>query len=143
VTTTAPALDFGGDLSTFAGADGAVDVDPLGPLLTGPRVALEGIARRLSTPRGALTYAGLPDYGYDLMALAAKRMSALAQLRAAAAIQQEAAKEQGVLGCTARVVAESNTTFRVELSVRLASGPYQLVLSVTDLSLTVLKVASG
>src|SRR5688500_17678068 len=138
-----PTLDFGTDLSTFAGADGAIDVNPLGTLISGPRIALEGIARRLSTPRGALTYAGLPDYGYDLMALAAKRMSPLAQMRAAAAIQQEASKEQGVLGVSAEVTQLSLTSFRVALSVRLADGPYSLVLAVSDLSISILKAARG
>jgi hypothetical protein len=136
-------LDFGADLSTFQGAEGAIDCDPLGPPMTGPRVALEGIARRLSTPAGALAHAGLPNYGFDLMALAGKRMSPIAVARAQARIADEASKEQGVIGVTATITALSLTAFHVSLSVRLADGPYTLVLSVSDVSVAVLRADRG
>lgn len=135
--------DFGVDISTFAGVEGSIDVDPLGPAMSGPRVALEGIARRLSTRHGSLAHAGLPDYGFDLTTLAAKRMSNVAKLRAQERIRQEAEKEQGVLGVTATISEIQPNSFRVTLSVRLASGPYPLVLQVSNLSVQVLRTVSG
>jgi hypothetical protein len=136
-------LDFGTDLSTFAGDEGAVDLDPLLPPMSGERVALEGIARRWSTPRGSLGFAGLPDYGYDLMTLAAKRMSPLAIARAQAALAAEAAREQGVLGCSVSIVETSQNNYRVTASVRFASGPYTLVLSVDQLTIQLLRASRG
>lgn len=124
-------LDFGTDLSTFQGLDGVPDIDPLGPAMTGPRVALEGIARRLNTPAAMLSYAGLPNYGFDIMSLAGKRMSPIAIKRAEQRIADEAAREQGVIGVTATITTLDPTSFRVSLSVRLADGPYPLVLDVT------------
>ncbi len=132
-----PTVDLGIDLSSFQGDDGAPDIDPLGPPMTGERVALEGIARRLNTPAGSLFHAGLDDYGFDIMSLAGKAMSPVAIKRAELRIQQEAEKEQGVIGVTATITRADLTTFRVALSVRLASGPYPLVLDVTKGAVTV------
>ena len=149
MTTTGPTfaaeLDFGQDISTFSGAEGAVDFDPLVPPMEGVRVPLEGIARRWSTPRGSLSFVSEEhdDYGYDFMQLAAKRMSPLAIARAEAALAQEASREQGVLGMTVRITNPALGAYVVTGSVRLASGPYTLVLSVADVTIQSLKVTRG
>lgn len=136
-------VDLGSDISTFAGLLGAVDFDPLFPEMTGARVALEGIARRLSTPRGSLGFAGLPDYGYDLITLCGKRMSPLAIARAEAAIAREASAEQGVRKATATITETAPMTYHVSIAVELADGPYSLVLSVSNLSIQLLRAARG
>lgn len=51
---------LGVDIST----PGAVDLDPYFGLVSEGRCLVEGIARRLVTPRGALL--NYPTYGYDL-----------------------------------------------------------------------------
>lgn len=135
--------DFGVDLSTFQGAEGSIDFDPLLPNMTGPRVALEGIARRWDTIRGSLSFAGLPNYGYSIRALCGKRMSPLAIARAQEALAQEARQEQGVLGCSVQITETAPSQYRVVGKVSFASGPYTLVAQASAQLFQLLKVSRG
>jgi hypothetical protein len=60
--------DYGSDFGTFIiGPDGGQDLDPTFAPITGPRVVLETLARRLLTPNGMLE--DDPGFGFDLRVL--------------------------------------------------------------------------
>jgi phage baseplate assembly protein W len=112
--------DFGTDISTFP------DLDELLEQQSGRRVLLESVARRMSTPRGALWWA--PSYGSDLGAILDGPVSD-AQLRAnATALQQQLAQDERIL--SARVEASyvaATRSLRILVSITDASGPFERV----------------
>lgn len=135
------ATDYGTDISTFAGVGGLVDIDPRFPLISGPRVPLEHVARRLMTMSGTLP--GGQDGGFDLTTMAGKRMSAVTIKRAEARIAAEAARDQRVRSAEARIEQVSQDRFRVRVSVRLVDGPFSLVLSVSSVTVELLEIDRG
>lgn len=133
---------YGSDLSTFAGPDGTPDIDPLFRPITGPRVVLEAVARRLMTPRG--TMPGAPNYGFDLMGLLGKKMTRVEIERAKRDIEAEANRDERVESAkVVEFVETSKNKFRLRLSVTLAEGPFTLVLSITDVSVQLLQADKG
>lgn len=112
--------DFGSDISTFP------DLDELLEPQSGRRVLLESVARRMSTPRGALWWA--PSYGSDLGAILDGPVSD-AQLRAnATALQQQLAQDERIL--SARVEATyvaATRSLRIIVSITDADGPFERV----------------
>jgi len=114
------AADFGSDISTFP------DLDELLEPQSGRRVLLESVARRMSTPRGALWWA--PSYGSDLGAILDGPVSD-AQLRAnATALQQQLAQDERIL--SARVEASyvaATRSLRIIVSITDADGPFERV----------------
>lgn len=129
---------YGSDISSFAGIGGALGVDPLMPLISGPRVVLEDVARRFMTVRGSIPNA--PDFGFDLISLAGKRMNAVQIERLRSEIENEAEKDQRVLSAkVVEFVETGRTSFRMGLSLKLASGPFTLTLAVADVTLTILQ----
>ena len=114
------AADFGSDISTFP------DLDELLEPQSGRRVLLESVARRMSTPRGALWWA--PSYGSDLGAILDGPVSD-AQLRAnATALQQQLAQDERIL--SARVEASyvaATRSLRILVSITDADGPFERV----------------
>ena len=112
--------DFGSDISTFP------DLDELLEPQSGRRVLLESVARRMSTPRGALWWA--PSYGSDLGAILDGPVSD-AQLRTnATALQQQLAQDERML--SARVEASyvaATRSLRILVSITDADGPFERV----------------
>jgi phage baseplate assembly protein W len=94
--------------------------------IAGRRVLLESVARRMSTPRGALWWA--PSYGSDLGAILDGPVSD-AQLRAnATALQQQLAQDERIL--SARVEATylgDARALRIIVSITDAEGPFERV----------------
>jgi hypothetical protein len=61
---TIDTTNYGSDLSTYANpASGIADLDPTFTVISGPRVVVERIARKLMTPTGSMLKAG---WGFDL-----------------------------------------------------------------------------
>lgn len=132
---------YGSDISTFQ-ASGAVDVDPSLATHDGARVILELCARRLMTPRGFLEDA--PDAGYDLMGQMAARMSPLKRQRMRADIRAELIRVQGVLDVVvADFVDLGGGAWRIPISVRLAEGPFSLVLQASNLDVALIRADKG
>lgn len=95
------------------------------------------LARRLSTPRGALDHD--PNYGYDLRGSLNEGLTqtALSQLRGA--ISSECEKDERVLRCDADVVyIAASSSLTVNLTITTNDGPFALVLQVTSVSVDVL-----
>lgn len=132
---------YGSDVSTFAGPGGTPDIDPLLPPITGPRVVLERVARRLITPRGSMPEA--PLYGYAIQDQLARRMRPVDRERMKNDIVQEAEKEPGVKSATVAELSKVGAgKFRMRLSIQLAEGPFALVLSVDQVTVALLSADS-
>jgi hypothetical protein len=91
------------------------------------------------TPRGRLI--GYPDYGYDLTQFVNADMSPreLAALRAGA--EAEALKDERVLSCDVSSTLESDGTLTIVGSIVTAIGPFDLTVSVSDVTLTLLSMS--
>ncbi len=129
---------YGTDIETFAGPGGTVDIDPLLPLISGPRVVLVRVARRLITPRGFLPEA--PLYGYALADQLGRRTRAIDRERMKVEIEEEAEKEQFVK--SAKVIEFTKTGFgkyRISLRITLAEGPFRMVLGVDQVTTALLE----
>ena len=131
---------YGSDLSTFAGSGGGVGADPLFRPITGPRVVLEAVARRLMTPRGALL--DFPDYGYDLQGLIGKRLTGVAKRRIESDIKAECEAEERVLSATIIDFVETAlNSFRAQIQLTLAEGTFDLVLGVDEVTVRIHRAA--
>lgn len=131
---------YGSDLSTFSGSGNSIGLDPLGTPITGPRVVLEAVARRLMTPRGSLP--GFPQYGFDLMGLLGKRLTPVAKKRIEADIVAECEADERVLKATiVEFVETSKDQYRLRIALQLTEGPFALVLSVSQVTVELLQAA--
>jgi len=141
MTTSAPQdLAYGSDLSTFV--DGVADLDPTFAIITGPRVVAEALARRFMQEAGTLE--DDPRYGYDLRQETGARLTAVRRVRIAAKIVAQCQEDPRVLSATvAELTSDTPGRFRVSVKVTLASGPFDLVLSVSAVTVEILKVARG
>jgi hypothetical protein len=131
---------YGTDLSTYAG--GVLDIDPLLPVLTTSRTVLESCVRRLTTPRGFLRWA--PDYGYDLRSKLGQRMSPIARARMASDIVAELERDERVRAAEVQEFSDQgNGRWRLRIGVRLAEGPFTLVVQASTLTVELLRTEQG
>lgn len=113
--------EFGFDISTFP------DLDPRFRLISGPRVVVEAIARRLTTPRGSLLSDS--DYGWDVRQLLLAEGDAKSDARALADIQAQAQADERVL--SARVTLDRvGESLSITVRFTTQEGPFAFVLSV-------------
>jgi len=129
------AVDYGTDISTYR--DG--DLDRSFTLISGTRVLAEAIARRLETPRGALI--GDPNYGTDIRGWLNKDFvdSEAALFRLKTAIEDEASKDERVIGAEATVLYDpAEKRLRITIAIEGAAGPFDLVLAVSQVRLELL-----
>ncbi|MBI2392825.1 MAG: hypothetical protein HYV09_24785 [Deltaproteobacteria bacterium] len=125
---------YGLDVSTFV--DG--DLDPFFRPIAGPRVVAEAIVRRWTTPTGALFYD--PAFGIDVRELLSRALSphALFALRAQLAAQAE--EDERVLEAHVEVeLAAATRRLVIRARIRIAEGPFALVVAIDDLSLSLLE----
>ncbi len=115
------------------------DLDPLGRLVSGKTALAQGLARRLTTPRGGLFYD--TNYGTDLRLYLNEGMTKESQSRIKAAIESECLKDERVSSCTADVVFSLQAqTLKLSISVDTKDGPFKLVADVSKLTLDLLSV---
>lgn len=125
------ATDYGTDVSTFP------DLDPSFTLISGPRVVIEAIARRLVTPRG--TMPGRPNDGIDVRQWLNDSVDAGTLARMHGAIESEIAKDERVQRAAVSLAFDAaSRTLRITINVRLDDGPFDLVLSVDRVTLSLL-----
>jgi phage baseplate assembly protein W len=123
--------DFGTDISTYP------DLDPSFGVISGQRVLAEAIARRLSTPAGTLTFS--PDFGKDIRdslneSFTQAKLSALQR-----AIRAEVEKDERVLSASVVVAYDApSSTIHATIALESAAGPFNLVLAISAVSITVL-----
>lgn len=124
------------------GNDAVTDIPLKHRYVSGLKNLGNGIARRLSTPRGSLPYA--PDTGFDLRD-ALNDGQTLAKLAAyEAAITHECEKDERVQAATVTVDTSniiSTGLLKVTIVLQTADGPFKLVLAVSKLTITILEAA--
>lgn len=133
------AVDFGTDLSTFVGGTGAPDLDPTFAMISGRRVVQEAVARRFITPRGGLL--DDPNYGLDLRALLNTSYSQRDLFILRERISAECRKDERVDGARVTITPKANGNLTITISMTTASGPFDLVLAVSQVTVELLRVS--
>lgn len=124
--------DFGSDISCVT------DIAADGRTVTGNRVVAEAVARRLLTPRGRLI--GDPNYGFYLTQFVNADMSPRDIANMNAGIVSECLKDERVEASKVATVLDSLGVMTVTIDLTLSTGPFTLALSVTDVTVTILRV---
>jgi phage baseplate assembly protein W len=128
---TASSVDYGHDLFCITDLDaGMLEVD-------GRRCLAQAIARRLITPRGGLI--DDPNYGYDLTVFLNGDFDQATLARMNGQIVAECLKDERVVSAYAQVVVSGNVLI-VTLSLTDGLGPFPLVLSVSNVSVSILNI---
>lgn len=109
-------------------------------MVTGNRVVAEAIARRWSTPRGGLV--DDPNYGFDLTDYISDDVTQTDLGRIAALAGAEAKKDERVLSCAVTITLDLAGKLTVTGNVRTATGPFQLVLAVSQVTVALLQVTN-
>ena len=109
-------------------------------MVTGFRVVAEAIARRWQTPNGTLINDS--TYGYDLSQFIGNDLDPATIGRIGLAAAAEAEKDQRVRSCFATISLIDNVML-VNARVETAQGPFSMVVSVSQLSLTLLQVKAA
>ncbi len=110
-------------------------------MVTGFRVVAEAIARRWNTEHGTLI--DDPDYGYDLGAFVNADLTPTQLANIARGAAAEAEKDERVQSCKCVVTFNSNDgSLLVAGAVTTANGPFDLVISVSNLTVTLLQPAA-
>lgn len=122
--------DYGTDVFAL------VDFDPTMPMVSGPKVAINRLVRRLYTPRGSCPHA--PNDGIDIRDFL---NGSTPVIIIAGQIRSELLKDEACLD--AKIVVTIGGTFqrrtlRCDITVQLADGPFSLVLSVNDVTVELL-----
>lgn len=134
---TQPAtIDYGQDLSCVS------DLTPHMLVVSGLRLVGEAIARRLQTPRGALL--DDPNYGYDLTGELNNDLAQGDIGRIAAGVTAECQKDSRILSASTVVVfvpiANTAGSLIVTISLMTTAGPFTLVLSVSQVTVSILSI---
>lgn len=117
------------------------DLDPAGRTVTGPEALAQALARRLSTPRGALAAIGDdPDYGTDLRDYVGADTGAGAEAEIEAAVRAECLKDERVRDVDV-TVSIAGRALTVGVRVASTAGALRLVLAVSAVTVDLLKVA--
>lgn len=118
--------DFGTDISTFP------DLDPAFTVISGPRVVVEALARRLTTPRGSLV--SDPDYGFDTRQLLHLDLSPREEARVLAQMQAQLEADERVLSASVQLVRSAGDTLRIVVRFRTLDGPFAFTLAIAEVS---------
>ena len=115
------------------------DLDPAFSIEAGNAAVASSIARRLQTPRGGLFYD--PDYGYDIRDALSDVSLGTNTAAIQSNIERECEKDERVQAVTASVTyIQATSTLKVSVALVTSAGPFNLVLQVKGLSVSVLPV---
>lgn len=114
--------DLGSDIA------GALDLDPGLRVVGGRRALADAIVRRLTNPRGV--FPDWPDYGFDLQSVIGTTLNA-SQVRQL--ITEQCLLEEEVESATV-TVEQIGETLSVLVSLQDGTGPFDLTISVSDVS---------
>ncbi len=99
------------------------------------------LARRLQTPRGSLAWD--LDCGYDVRALFRGSLSAGEIITAESAISSECEKDERVDSANTSITYVSRAqTLIISIAVTGADGPFDLILSVDNLTVSILRAVA-
>jgi len=112
--------NYGTDISTFTSPDGRADLDPNFTKISGARVPLERLARKLQTPGGSMLKAG---WGYDVRDLLQGSLTPAEVAAAAGEIEQQCLDEEEVSTVNVDIPPLGpDRTLRITIRVELAEG---------------------
>lgn len=118
--------------------DGVDDIDASWRVATGDRALLVGLARRLSTKKGALACWGWPTYGDDIRDLVGtSHPPALIESR----VEAECEQDERVYSCTAtatKVRVDDSERLDIDIRIRTRTGEFERTLRVSELSVEIL-----
>lgn len=124
------AVDFGSDILVFPGLDVTMTA------VTGTRVVAEAVAKRLITPRGLLWRH--PNYGFDLRQFLNDVVDDALLFRIKDGVERQAEEDERVFSAQADVSFDSGSKkLSVKLSLQTNEGPFDLVLLITELNVSV------
>jgi phage baseplate assembly protein W len=109
-------------------------------LVSGFRVVGEAIARRWSTPRGALV--DDPNYGTDITGQVGADMGPTDLSRFASTLAAEAQKDQRVRKCSVTATQNVDGSIVIVGNVTTTDGPFSLVATVSNASVQLLQVST-
>jgi hypothetical protein len=115
------------------------DVTQPAVMVSGNLVVAQAIFRRWTTPRGRLI--DDPNYGYDLTQFLSSGLTQGQLAVIASNAQAEAKKDERVVRCPVSITLIGGV-FAVSGNVFTASGPFQLVVSVSGVTPTLLAPTS-
>lgn len=128
------AIDLGSDFSCVA------DIDPDLSVVTGRLALGQSLGRRLQTPLGGLFYA--PDYGFDLQRRTGAGVPGGSLATLSGNVENECLKDERVEDVRAKLsFTEATQTLTAELEVVSSEGPFDLVLTVSELGVEDLTVS--
>ena len=107
-------------------------------MVGGKRAVGEAIARRLTCPRGQ--NAGDPDYGYDVSQFVEADLTQTDLSLMQSNIDRECEKDERVLSAASTVTLAGGVLI-ISVVLTLATGPFTLVLSVSDVTTQILSPA--
>jgi hypothetical protein len=108
-------------------------------MVTGFRVVAEAIARRWQTPRGGLI--DDPNYGFDIADYINDDLDTTTLGRLAQALGAEAEKDERVQSCSC-TVGLNGEQMTVSALVVTAKGPFRMVVAVSKVTTTLLRVTT-
>ena len=130
---TQPDNPWGSDLWIGPNADGVLDLDPSGRVVTGLPVLIQSVIMRQTTPTGSLI--GAPDECFDLRSFVSTGMTATQIQSLQSFITSQLLRDQRVT--SAKVQANFNfgtSTLTVTEVIGSSLGPFTLTLSVGQAS---------
>lgn len=128
------AINFG----TCWGTPNGQDLSMPSYMATGNQVVAESILRRWTTSPGELI--DDPNYGYNVMDLVSADLGVKDIAYAQQQLAQEAQKDERVLSATVKVVLTAAGFLTITATIVTAAGPFQLVVAVTAVSVSLLLV---
>lgn len=105
-------------------------------MVTGRTALAQAILRRLITSRGGLI--GYPNYGFDLTRYLNDDISPLGLAQIRSGVEAECIKDERCIAASAIVTLSAVGLLIVNLKLTDAQGPFQLVLAVSDVSVSIL-----
>jgi len=123
--------DFGTDLSALP--------DLSWTIKGGKNNLAEAIARRLITPLGGLFYD--PTYGLDLRQYIGETLTDEVRYEIETLMAAECEKDERILSAVATIIEASPQlrSIQIELALETADEPYRLILSISDVTVEVLR----
>jgi phage baseplate assembly protein W len=108
-------------------------------MASGNRVVAEAVVDRWTTPRGGLI--DDQNYGYDLTDLISKTLTPADLAAAQTNARLEAMKDPRVASASVAITSMATGVISVVATLVAANGPFQLVLAVSSVTVTILQVS--
>lgn len=131
MTQPVPLPDYGTTLSCVT------DLDAMGRTVSGLTALAEALVRRITTPRGRLLTD--PNYGYDIQGELNDDVTPAQAAQIGSNIDQEFLKDQRVFSSVTTTTLQEDGTLDTSTVVQTGSGPFTLVLSVSQVTVSILQ----